>query len=266
MNLELLLAEATFLIKNVGSWILDQRAGFQQSDIEEKSLNNLVSYVDKTAEKQLVEGLKTVLPGSQFLTEEGTVEYKSGEWEWIIDPLDGTTNFIHNIPVFCISVALRKNEELVLGIIYDPNHKECFTAIRNKGAYLNGKPIQVSTAPSIATALIATGFPHRNFEGMDAYVQSLSYFFYRTRGLRRMGSAAIDLAYVACGRMDGFFELKLNPWDIAAGVLLVTEAGGRVGDFEGKQDYLFKSELLAGNPAVYEDMKEVLTRFFKKPA
>ncbi len=243
---------------------MEQQAGFQQSHIEEKSLNNLVSYVDKTAEKQLVEGLKSILPGSQFLTEEGTIEYTAGEWEWIIDPLDGTTNFIHNIPVFCISVALRKNQEIVLGVIYDPNHKECFTAIKNKGALLNGLPIRVSKAPSMATALIATGFPHRNFDGMDAYVSSLSYFFYRTRGLRRMGAAAIDLAYVACGRLDGFFELKLNPWDIAAGVLLVTEAGGRVGDFEGNQDFLFKSELLAGNPPVYEEMKEVLTRFFKK--
>jgi len=263
MNLELLLTEATLLIKTVGSWILDQRAGFQHSDIEEKSLNNLVSYVDKTAEKQLVEGLKTILPGSQFLTEEGTIEYAAGEWEWIIDPLDGTTNFIHNIPIFCISVALRKNQEIVLGVIYDPNHNECFTALKGEGASLNGMPIRVSSAPSMATALIATGFPHRNFDGMDAYVQSLSYFFYHTRGLRRMGAAAIDLAYTACGRMDGFFELKLNPWDIAAGVLLVTEAGGRVGDFEGNQDFLFKSELLAGNPLVYEEMKEVLSRFFK---
>jgi myo-inositol-1(or 4)-monophosphatase len=177
MNLESLLTEATLLIKTVGAWILEQRAGFQHSDIEEKSLNNLVSYVDKTAEKQLVGGLKKILPGSQFLTEEGTIEYMAGEWVWIIDPLDGTTNFIHNIPVFCISVALRKEEELVLGIIYDPNHQECFTAIKNRGAHLNGKPIQVSSAPSISTALIATGFPHRNFEGMDAYVESLSYFF-----------------------------------------------------------------------------------------
>lgn len=264
MKVDELLTPVSLLIKEVGSWILDQRLSFTSNDIEEKSLNNLVSYVDKTAETKLVIGLKNILPGSKFLTEEGTVEYEPGEWEWIIDPLDGTTNFIHGIPVYCISVALRQNQEIVLGVIYDPNHQECFTAIKHQGAKLNGQAIHVSPAPSLASSLIATGFPHRNFDGMGAYVQSLEYFFYRTRGLRRMGSAAIDLAYVACGRMDGFFELKLNPWDIAAGVLLITEAGGLVSDFEGNPDFLFKSELLAGNPAVYQDMKVVLNKYFNK--
>jgi len=261
--IEKLLSQVVPLVKEVGYWILEQQAQFTLNDIEEKSLNNLVSYVDKTAEKILVGGLKKILPTSQFLTEEGTEVYIAGEWEWIIDPLDGTTNFIHRIPVFCISVALRKNQEIILGVIWDPNRSECFTAIKNKGAQLNDQSIHVSATPSLATALIATGFPHRNFDGMDAYVKSLEHFFYRTRGLRRMGAAAIDLAYIACGRMDGFFELKLNPWDIAAGVLLVSEAGGRVSDFEGNPDFLFKSELLAGNPYVYEDMKRVLNQYFK---
>lgn len=257
-----LLPEVEKLVRETGDWILSQQLIFSASDIEEKSLNNLVSYVDKTAEKKLVEGLRALWPDSAFLTEEGTVNYQPAEWEWIIDPLDGTTNFLHQIPVYCISVALRRREEIVLGVIHDPNRRESFTALKGRGAHLNGHPIRVSTTPSLQSALIATGFPHRNFEGMDAYIRSLEYFFYRTRGLRRMGAAAIDLAYIACGRMDGFFELKLNPWDIAAGVLLIREAGGMISDFAGSDDFLFKSELLAGNPGVYREMKEVLAKYF----
>ena len=257
-----LLPEVENLVRETGEWILSQQLIFSTSDIEEKSLNNLVSYVDKTAEKKLVEGLRDLWPGAAFLTEEGTVNYQPAEWEWIIDPLDGTTNFLHQIPVYCISVALRRREEIVLGVIHDPNRRESFTALLGRGAHLNGNPIRVSKTPSLQTALIATGFPHRNFEGMDAYIRSLEYFFYRTRGLRRMGAAAIDLAYIACGRMDGFFELKLNPWDIAAGVLLIREAGGMISDFTGSDDFLFKSELLAGNPGVYREMKEVLAKYF----
>jgi myo-inositol-1(or 4)-monophosphatase len=255
------------LVKNVivevGDWILEQQSLFSDSDIEFKGLNNLVSYVDKTAEEKLVNGLKTILPGSHFLTEEGTVAYdKDGEWEWVIDPLDGTTNFLHRIPLFCVSVGLRHHGEITLGIIYEPNRKEVFHAIKGHGSFLDNQPIKVSTSPDLASSLIATGFPHRNFEGMDAYIKALEYFFYHTRGLRRMGAAAVDLAYIACGRMDGFFELKLNPWDIAAGALIVTEAGGMISDFKGNDDYLFKSEFLAGNPGVYAEMKVVLARYF----
>ncbi|MEO5583384.1 MAG: inositol monophosphatase family protein [Saprospiraceae bacterium] len=252
------------VVVDVGDWILGQQSLFSISDIEFKGLNNLVSYVDKTAEEKLVSGLKTILPGSHFLTEEGTVAYdKDGEWEWVIDPLDGTTNFLHGVPFFCVSVGLRHHGEITLGIIYEPNRKEIFHAIKGHGSFLCNQPINVSTTPTLASSLIATGFPHRNFEGMDAYIKALEYFFYHTRGLRRMGAAAIDLAYIACGRMDGFFELKLNPWDIAAGALIITEAGGLISDFNGSEDYLFKSELLAGNPGVYSEMKEVLGRFFQ---
>ncbi len=251
------------LVLEVGDWILAEQSLFSDADIESKGLNNLVSYVDKTAERKLVAGLQAILPGSAFLTEEGTIAYDEGsEWEWVIDPLDGTTNFLHRIPLFCVSVGLRHHEVITLGIIYEPNRKEIFHAIKGQGAFLNGGLIHVSTTPGITSSLIATGFPHRNFDGMDAYIKALEYFFYNTRGLRRMGAAAVDLAYIACGRMDGFFELKLNPWDIAAGALLVTEAGGMISDFKGGEDYLFKSELLAGNPGVYQDMKGILGRYF----
>ncbi|MBK6389415.1 MAG: inositol monophosphatase [Saprospiraceae bacterium] len=251
------------LVVEVGDWISGQQKLFSNSDIEEKGLNNLVSYVDKTAEQQLVSGLKLILPGSHFLTEEATIEHHpGGEWEWVIDPLDGTTNFLHRIPLYCVSVALRHDGEIVLGIIYVPNLQEIFHAVKGAGAYLNGQRIKVSEAPALSSALIATGFPHRNFEGMDAYIKALEYFFYNTQSLRRMGAAAIDLAYIACGRMDGFFELKLSPWDIAAGALLITEAGGMISDFNGSDDYLFKSELLAGNPVIYNEMREVLHRYF----
>ncbi len=252
------------LVIEVGEWILTEQSLFVDTDIESKGLNNLVSYVDKTAEHRLVAGLQSILPESHFLTEEGTITYtEGGEWEWVIDPLDGTTNFLHRIPLFCVSVGLRHKGEITLGIIFEPNRHELFHAIKGHGAYLNDRPIKVSTTPKITSALIATGFPHRNFEGMDAYIKALEHFFYHTRGLRRMGAAAVDLAYIACGRMDGFFELKLNPWDIAAGALLVTEAGGKISDFKGGDDYLFKSELLAGNPKVYQDMKEILELYFQ---
>lgn len=251
------------LIIEVGDWIKAQRNTFSKSFIEEKGLNNLVSYVDKQAEEKLVSGLKQILPESDFLTEEGTIDYKKdGDYLWIIDPLDGTTNFIHGIPFYCVSVALAYKGEFSMGIIYDPNLKELFHAIKGQGAYLNDQIITASDNPSLASSVVATGFPHRSFEKMEEYVQSLDYFFRNTRSLRRLGAAALDLAYVACGRMDAFYELKLMPWDIAAGSLMVREAGGIASDFAGDEDLLYKNQILAGNKPVYNEMKEILDRYF----
>ena len=251
------------LIIEVGDWILTQRLSFGKHHIEEKGLNNLVSYVDKEAETRLVDGLQKILPGSYFLTEEGTILHeKDGEWEWIIDPLDGTTNFVHGIPFYCVSVALRHHQDFTMGIIYEPNLKEFFHAIKGEGAFLNNASIHVSDSPSLAQSVIATGFPHRSFEKMEEYVKSLDYFFRNTRSLRRMGAAALDMAYVGCGRMDGFFELKLMPWDIAAGTLIVREAGGIATDFSGNHDLLFSNQILCGNLSVHKEMKKVLDGYF----
>jgi myo-inositol-1(or 4)-monophosphatase len=260
-----LLRRARALITNTGDWIRAERVAFSSDRVEEKGLNNLVSYVDKEAERKLVAGLQTILPGCGFLTEEGTIDQDpDASYIWIIDPLDGTTNFIHGIPFYCVSVALAYRDELVLGMIYDPNLQEFFHAIQGQGAFLNGDRIQVSKNPSLARSVVATGFPHRNFEGMEAYIQSLEYFFRNTRSLRRLGAAALDLAYIACGRMDSFFELKLMPWDIAAGAVLVREAGGIITDFDGNPMLQAANQILAGNPAVYQETKNVLDRFFAR--
>ncbi|MEP7268690.1 MAG: inositol monophosphatase family protein [Saprospiraceae bacterium] len=251
------------LIIETGDWIKSQRITFSQDLVEEKGLNNLVSYVDKEAETRLVAGLQKILPGSRFLTEEGTIAHeKDGEWEWIIDPLDGTTNFVHGIPFYCVSVALVHQGAFTMGIVYEPNMKEFFHAIKGKGAFLNDKKINVSNALSLAHAVVATGFPHRSFERMEEYVHSLDYFFRNTRSLRRIGAAALDLAYIACGRMDGFYELKLMPWDIAAGTLIVREAGGVATDFNGSPNLLYQNQILAGTPLVHAEMKSILDKFF----
>lgn len=215
--------------------------------IETKSKNSLVSYVDKTAEEQLVEGLGKLLPEATFLTEEETVATKSGIYQWIIDPLDGTTNFLHQLPFFSVSVALRYQEEIVLGIVYEVNREECFYAWKNGGAFLNGSRIQVSPTPTLADSLIATGFPYYDYKFMAAYLGVLQKLMTDTRGIRRFGSAALDLAYVSCGRFDAYFEYSLNAWDVAAGILLVKEAGGQITDFNLGTDYLFGGELIATN-------------------
>ena len=263
MNLDKIRDQAIVVIKEAGDWIKSQRDSFTKNHIEEKGLNNLVSYVDKEAEHKLVSALTNIFPEAGFLTEEGTViQDTSAEWQWIIDPLDGTTNFVHGIPFYCVSVALAHNGEFKIGIIYDPNLNECFHAIKGKGAFLNGKAIFVSESTSLAHAVVATGFPHRSFEKMEEYVQSLDYFFRNTRSLRRLGAAALDMAYIACGRMDAFFELKMMPWDIAAGTLIVREAGGIATDFLGDHDLLLKNQIICGNRPVYAEMKQVLDRYF----
>ncbi|MEM9921433.1 MAG: inositol monophosphatase family protein [Bacteroidota bacterium] len=221
------------------------------AQVEVKDLNSLVSYVDKTAEEQLVKSLGALLPEATFLTEEGTVEQAEGKYRWIIDPLDGTTNFLHQIPFFSISVALLQEEEVVMGLVVEVVREEYFSAWKGGGAWLNGQPIKVSGNEQLADALVATGFPYYDFDRLDGYMALLRKLFQATRGLRRLGSAALDLAYVSCGRFDAFFEYGLNPWDVAAGVLLVEEAGGKVTDFSNGKNYIFGRELVCGSPAVH---------------
>ncbi|MBI1226191.1 MAG: inositol monophosphatase [Bacteroidetes bacterium] len=257
-ELELLCQKTCSLVTAVADFIRGEVGKVGAEKIEVKALNSLVSYVDKTAERRLVAGLSELLPSSTFLTEEGTVEQAAGEFQWIIDPLDGTTNFLHQLPYFAVSVALRQQEEIVLGIVYEVNHHECYYAWKNGGAWLNGLRIQTSTTDSLADSLVATGFPYREFETMEAYMKTLRYLMANTRGLRRYGAAAVDLAYVACGRFDSFFEYGLAAWDVAAGVLLVQEAGGRVSDFDGGDDYVFGGRLLAAAPGVFDEMLEVV--------
>ena len=263
-DLAVLTQDAVQVIRPVGAYLVEQRVA--EADIEVKGLNSLVSHVDKTAEARLVDGLRALLPEAGFLAEEGTAgAAQNVRFRWVIDPLDGTTNLIHGLPVFCVSVALVDGYEPVLAIVYDPNRDECFTAWKHGGAHLNGRPIGCASRTQLSDALIATGFPHWDFDRMSDYLNALTAFAQGSRGIRRMGSAAIDLAYVACGRFDLFFEYSLQPWDIAAGLLLVQEAGGITCDFSGGQD---ANTLLAGNetfasaPGVMDEGLRVIANAF----
>jgi myo-inositol-1(or 4)-monophosphatase len=235
------------IVVDSGSWIRSEFNKVRQADIEVKALNSLVTYVDKEAEKSLTDRLGALLPGSVFLTEEETVETQEGPRRWIIDPLDGTTNFLHGVPFYCISVALEIERDIALGIVYEINHKECFYAWQGGGAFLDGKRIQASSTKNLQDAVIATGFPYHDFSHLEEYLDILKQFMIHSRGVRRLGSAAMDLAYVAAGRFDCFYEYGLNAWDVAAGSLLVEEAGGMVCDFKGAGDFLFGGEILAAN-------------------
>ena len=248
----------------VGAFQLENWNKVKAEAVNDKSLNQLVSFVDQQSEQMLVEALLKALPNSTIIGEESASENrKLTEYTWIIDPLDGTTNYLHGLPVFSISVALLHNGEPVLGIVDCPVLKERFTAIKGEGAFLNGNRIRVSDNGELKDSLLATGFPYHNFAEMQAYIDVLTHFMQNTRGLRRMGSAAIDLAYTACGRFDAFFELNLSPWDIAAGILLVTEAGGRVSTFNGKESVVFENQILASSTQLYPNMTKVLQSSFK---
>lgn len=260
--LKSLLQEVIQLSKHTGAFIREQRLSFDQKHIVQKGLNDLVSYVDLESEKMLVEKLGKLLPGSGFITEENTVSHRA-EYNWIIDPLDGTTNFVHALPCFAVSIALEYRSKLLLGVVYEINRDECFSALAGEGAQLNGKSISVSACSDLADSLIATGFPIFNFSRQDDYLAVLRELMRRTRGIRRIGSAATDLCYLACGRVDAFFEYNLNPWDVAAGALIVMEAGGRISDFNGTDNWLFGKEISASTPRLYESFQQLVSGHFK---
>jgi myo-inositol-1(or 4)-monophosphatase len=246
--------------QEVAAFIKKEGAAFDRTRIEQKQVfNNLVSYVDKEAEARLVNVLQSLLPDAGFITEEGTVEQAAHhEYKWIIDPLDGTTNFLHGLPLYGISVGLTRGEEPVLGVVYHIGRDECFHAIKGGPAYCNNKQITVSKTPTLNESLLATGFPYYQFEKGDIYLEIIKEFLKHSHGIRRLGSAAIDLAYVACGRLEGFFEFNLNPWDVAAGAFIVQQAGGVVTDFQGKGNYLYGGELVAGNMHMHAEMLEII--------
>ncbi len=230
-----------------GKFMADERRSFDSSKIETKGLHDLVSYVDKESEKQIIEQLQNLLPESGFIAEEGTNSKQGERYNWVIDPLDGTTNYIQGVPVYAVSIGLLEDEELVLGVVYEVGRDECFYAWKNGGAYLNGQSIHVSDRGDIHDALLATGFPYNDFSKLEVYMEILKWTMTHARGVRRLGSAATDLAYVACGRFDAFWEYDLKPWDVAAGAVIVKEAGGTVTDYKGESDFLFGREIVASN-------------------
>ncbi len=260
LDLQHILAEVEKLSVSVGRFIVEQRRGAFR--IDEKSFNNLVTEVDKAAEERFVEGLAAILPNSGFIAEEGTGSRLAEGYNWIIDPIDGTTNFVHNVPLYCTSVGLFDGENVILGVINEPNGKECFSAAKGVGAFLNGHKIEISGTQKLISALIATGFPYDDFARENGYFQVLRDFTHKTRGIRRLGSAALDLAYVACGRFDSFYEYGLNPWDVAAGIILVEEAGGICSDFHGGRNMLFGEEIVASNKLIHDEMQVVIQQVF----
>jgi myo-inositol-1(or 4)-monophosphatase len=219
-----------------------------------------VSYVDKESEKMLVKALRDIFPGAGFIGEEGTEEPGTNDYRWIIDPLDGTTNFLHGLPVFAISIGLMRKEEAVLGVVYEVSHKECFHAIEGGKAYCNDTEIHVSPISDLSESLLATGFPYYHSDKKDDYLEIIKTFLEKTHGIRRLGSAAIDLAYVACGRLEGFFEYNLKPWDVAGGTLIVKQAGGHVTDFKGQNNFIFGNELCASNSAIHGEMLKIVEK------
>ncbi len=250
------------IAERVATFIRKEYGQVQLSDIDVKSRNSLVSYVDTQAERQLVDQLQSLLPQAAFLTEEGTVETQPAPYQWIIDPLDGTTNFLHQLPFFAISIALQHNRETVLGVVYEVMRKECFYTWKGGGAWLNGTPIMVNNNAQLQDAMIATGFPYFDYSHLEEYLGVFQYFMKNTRGIRRFGAAALDLAFVACGRFDAFYEYSLNPWDVAAGALLVQEAGGQVSDFKGEDNFLFGKEIVAGSTAIHNEVMGVISKYF----
>ncbi len=263
IDLKEICLSVTKLTSEVGKFILHERKNFKSSSIEKKGHNDLVSYVDRKAEEMLVAELKRILPEAGFITEEKTAEITADNFNWIIDPLDGTTNYIHGLPCFCISIALINKNNLVIGIVHELNFDECFYAWENGGAYLNGKRIYVSEINNLSESLMATGFPYHNYDRMKSYMEVFDFCMHNTHGIRRLGSAAADLAYVACGRFEGFYEYGLNSWDVAGGALIVKEAGGIVTDFNGGENFIFGEEIIATNFFIANAFLEVIENKFQ---
>ena len=248
------------LARRVGShiWSLRQKQDFSLN-IETKGRHDFVTQMDKLSEKLLVDELTEIVPAAGFIAEEKTRTDRGEHLNWIVDPIDGTTNFIHAQPPFAISIALMEDDKIVVGIVYEMSRDELFSAALGQGATLNGQPIKVSNL-NLDNALVATGFPYTNFSRLQPYMAALTDIMEQTAGVRRLGSAATDMAYVAAGRYEAFFEYDLKPYDVAAGCILVTEAGGRLSDFNGGDDYIFGREMVATNAITDADFRNIIKR------
>ncbi len=233
--------------------------------VSEKQVNDFVTEVDQASEQIIIETLLGAYPGHAIWAEESGREHgaQHSEFVWIIDPLDGTTNFIHGLPIYCVSIALAVRGKVEQAVIYDPSRNDLFTATKGRGAYMNNRRIRVAKRTRLKECLISTGFPYRIDDDINRYLRMMGEIMQRTAGLRRPGAAALDLAYVAAGFTDGFFELGLQPWDVAAGSLLITEAGGLVGNLSGDSDFLEQRECLAANPRIYGQLVSVLGKYSK---
>lgn len=251
------------IAKKAGETIRLHAGKLEAGEITVKGKHDLVTVADKESEQLIVSELKKILPGAGFIAEEGTETNRGGKYNWIIDPLDGTTNFVHGIAPYAVSIALTEGDKTVIGVVYEVVRDECFYACEGDGAYLNGQRINVSETAEINDCLIATGFPFRNYDRLTPFMDVLKYFILNTRGVRRLGAAAVDLAYIAAGRFDFFFEYDLKPWDVAAGAYIVQRAGGVVCDFGENDNYIFGKEIVASNPFIYNSAIKELKPFGK---
>lgn len=227
--------------------------------VDEKRRNDFVTEVDRLAEQEIIHVIRKAYPEHSILAEEsGLIEGENRDFCWVIDPLDGTANFVHGFPQFAVSIGLKQQGEVILGAIYDPLRNELFTANKGAGAQLNNRKIRVSQCKKLESSLIGTGFPFRETHHFKPYLKTFEAIFPICTGIRRAGAAALDLAYVAAGRLDGFWEASLKEWDLAAGTLIIKEAGGLVGDFHGQDEYLDNGQIIAGNPKIYKALQEII--------
>ncbi len=262
MDLSNLCQSVIELAKNTGKYILEESAKTKQ--IEAKGKNDFVTHIDKGSEERIVKRLSELIPEAGFVAEEGTSVKVGEEYNWIVDPIDGTTNFIHGLSPFAISIALEYKKEIILGVVYELGLNECFYSWKGAPAYLNGNEISVSTAPTINDSLIATGFPYTNFSQIDGFNKTMDYFMRNSHGLRRLGSAATDLAYVACGRFEGFYEYDLKPYDVAAGAFLVLQAGGKNCDLKGGDDYIYGRGIISTNSSIFDEFKDIVVKLMNE--
>lgn len=261
MNLDNIVEQVVSSAIRAGQYALAQRANLQRKQVESKGEHNFVSHIDRQCEQMLVTDLSAIVPEAGFIAEEGTGSPKNNGLNWVVDPLDGTTNYIHGIAPHAVSIALIEQQTPLLGVIYEPNLDECFWATNQSPAFLNGVRINVSNTPNVHDALVATGFPYYDYSRLGAFMQSMEHLMRHSHGLRRLGSAATDLAYVAAGRFDAFYEYGLSPWDVAAGAIIVQQAGGLVCDYSRGSNHIFGGEIIATNVELHDEFAELIIKF-----
>jgi len=261
MDYENLCFEVQKIARETGNFIRNEQKNITAANIELKSVASLVTYVDKTAEEKIVTALKKLIPNAGFVAEEGTANSNNEKFTWFVDPLDGTTNYVHGLTPHSVSIGLAEKDELVLGVVYEVGANEMFYAWKNSPAFLNGEEIKVASRSESRDTLIATGFPYYALDRVDDYIGAMKELMKSTRGIRRFGSAAIDLSYVAAGRFDAFFEHALNAWDVAAGVFVLQQAGGKTTDFNRGKNWLFGGEIISASGNYFDEFYRIINKY-----
>ncbi len=261
MNYKELCFRVQEIALSTGKFIREEQKKISSKEVETKSVASLVTYVDKTAEQQIVSALKELIPESGFVAEEGTAGSNNESYTWFVDPLDGTTNYIHGLAPHSVSIGLAKEGVMVLGVVYEVGADELFYAWKDSPAFCNGHEIKTASRSKSEDALIATGFPYYDFDRMDDYIEAMKVLMQTTRGIRRFGSAAVDLCYIAAGRFDAFWEHALHAWDVAAGVFILQQAGGKTTDFNGGDNWLFGGEIISASTAYFPEFFAVVNKY-----